>query len=114
MTRAALITFAWNQRHEVFRWGRSLFDQLIARQDISPARAVRTGMVLFAIASDERFRNAKQLRRVTMTDDVVDLSVDRSWPQTWNLVERVRAVKGVRDVTVNGVPPAPLVEVTAR
>jgi hypothetical protein len=26
VSRMALITFAWNHRHEVFRWGRSLWE----------------------------------------------------------------------------------------
>ena len=40
---------------------------------------MRTGKVLFAIASDAELRNAKELRKVTMVDDVVDLHVDESW-----------------------------------
>jgi hypothetical protein len=102
VSRLALATFAWNHRHEILRWGRSLYDQLIGRTDVSPARAVRTGKVLFAIASDDALRNAKQLRKVTMTDDDVDLEVDERWSQVPRLVERVRSVKGVRHVTVNG------------
>ena len=58
--------------------------------------------MLFAIASDDALRNAKQLRKVTMTGDDVDLEVDERWSQVPRLVERVRSVKGVRHVTVNG------------
>lgn len=100
--RIALVTFAWNHRHEVMRWGRTLYDQLVGRTDVSPARAVRTGKLLYAIASDEELRNAKQLRKVTMTGDDVDLEVDERWAQLPHLVERVHAVKGVRHVTING------------
>jgi hypothetical protein len=105
-SRVALATFAWNHRHEILRWGRTLYDQVVGRTDVSPANAVRTGRLLYAIASDERLRDAKQLRRVTAVDDTVDLEVDDGWVETPRLVERVRAVKGVAHVTVNGAPPA--------
>ena len=98
VSRMALITFAWNHRHEVFRWGRSLWEQLIGRGDVSPQRALRTGMLLYAIASEESLRNAKQLRKVTMVDRVVD----ERWSELDRLVERVWSVKGVRTITVNG------------
>ena len=51
------------------------------RREVSPGRALRTGMLLYAIASDERLRDAKQLRKVTMVDDAVDLQVDARWPE---------------------------------
>ena len=44
-------------------------------------RALRTGQLLFEIASDERLRNAKQLRKVTMGGDTVDLDVDERWSE---------------------------------
>jgi hypothetical protein len=105
LSRMALVTFAWNHRHEISRWGRTLHEQLVGRTDVSPARAVRTGKVLFAIASDDRLRNAKQLRKVTMVADTVDLSVDETWSQLPRLLDRVGGVKGVVTVTVNGAPP---------
>jgi len=100
--RVALTTLAWNHRHEITRWGRSLYDQFIGRTDVSPARAARTGQLLFVIASDDRLRNAKQLRRVTLIDDTVDLDVDESWSELPRLLQRVRGVKGVAHVSVNG------------
>lgn len=102
-TRTAVLTFVWAHRHEVLRWGRSLWEHL-ARRDLDPATTVRTARVLFAVAGDDRFRNAKQLRRVTMDAGVVDLQVNQRWPLLPVLVERVREVGGVRDVTVNGAP----------
>ena len=107
VSRVALATFAWNHRHEVLRWGRSLYDQLIGRTDVSPARALRTGQLLYAIASDDQLRNARQLRKVTMIGDDVDLTVDESWHELPRLVERVEGVKGVRQITVNGHPSRP-------
>ncbi len=104
ISRVALASFAWNHRHEILRWGRSLYDQLVGRTDVSPARALRTGQLLYAIASDEKLRNAKQLRKVTMIGDEVDVTVDESWKELPRLVERVERVKGVRNITVNGRP----------
>jgi hypothetical protein len=102
ITRTALAAFAWRHRHEILRWGRTLYDQVIGRSEVSPARAVRTGMVLFAIASDHQLRDAKQLKKVTMVGDEVDLVVDERWSELPRLVDRVRDVKGVRTITVNG------------
>ena len=104
VSRVAIATFAWNHRHEILRWGRTLYDQVVGRTDVSPSRALRTGAVLFAIASDSRFRNAKQLRKVTYVGDHVDLDVDERWRELPRLVERIRGVKGVGVVTVNGTP----------
>ena len=115
VSRMALMTFAWNHRHEVLRWGRTLYDQLVVgRSDVSPANAVRTGKVLFAIASDAKLRNAKELRKVTMVDGVVDLRVDESWTRLPQLIQHVRSVKGVEQVLVNGQPTGPSLVVPAR
>ena len=112
-TRTAIMTFLWTHRHEVLRWGRSMWEHL-ARRDLEPANALRTAKVLFAVAVDDRFRNAKQLRRVTMVDGVVDLQVQRRWALLPALVESVAAVNGVLDVTVNGQPYAAPIEATSR
>jgi hypothetical protein len=104
VTRVALATFVWTHRHEILRWGRSLYEQVIRQADASPARALRTGRLLYVIASDDQFRDAKQLRKVTLTDDIVGLEVDDTWSQLPRLIERVRSVKGVCGVTVNSRP----------
>jgi hypothetical protein len=39
-----------------------------------------------------------------MDGDVVNLEVDDYWSQLPRLMDRVRSVKGVQDVTVNGRP----------
>ena len=103
VSRLALATFAWKHRHEILRWGRSLYEQLMRRRDLSPARAARIAALLYAIASDERLRDAPQLRKVTMRDDEVGLDVDERWSELPRLIERVRGVKGVKAVVVNGV-----------
>jgi len=104
VTRAALVTWVWNHRHEVFRWGRSLWDQLVGRGDVAPAHALRTGRLLASIAADDTLRNAPELRKVTMVDDIVDLDVEPGWSGLPKLVEKVRRVKGVTEINVNGAP----------
>ena len=108
VSRVALATFAWKHRHEIMRWGRSLYEQLIGQRDVSPARAVRIGRVLMAIASDEALRNAPELRRVSLNGDVVDLDVDRRWSELPRLIDRVKRVSGIRTVVVNGITAADL------
>jgi hypothetical protein len=104
LTRTAIAAFTWTHRHEILRWGRSLYDQVVGRSDVSPARAARTGRLLYTIAIDERLRDAKQLRKVTMSGDDVELEVDERWSELPRLLEHVRSVKGVRHVFVNGKP----------
>jgi hypothetical protein len=35
-SRAALAAYVWKHRHEVLRWGRSLYEQLVGKRDVSP------------------------------------------------------------------------------
>ena len=92
VSRIAFATFAWNHRNEVMRWGRSLYEQLVSQQDVSPQRAVQIGRVLAAVAGDEKLRNAPELRRVSMRGDVVDLDVDERWVGLPRLIARVQRV----------------------
>jgi hypothetical protein len=100
-TRVAIATFAWNHRHEIMRWGRSLYEQVVGRSDLSPGNVVRTGRVLVAIASDSRFRDARELRRVSLRDGVIDLDVDDRWPELPRLLDRLHRINGIDAVTVN-------------
>ena len=102
-TRTAILTFIWAHRHEVLRWGRSLLEHIV-RRDLDPTATLRAAKVLYAVAGDERFRDAKQLRKVTVDDGVVDLEAEQRWPLLPALVETVRSVDGVRDVTLHGAP----------
>jgi hypothetical protein len=100
-TRVAIATFAWNHRHEILRWGRSLYEQVVGRSDLSPGNVLRTGRVLVAIASDSRFRDARELRRVSLRDGVIDLDVDDRWRELPRLLERLHRIDGIDAVTVN-------------
>jgi hypothetical protein len=100
-TRVAIATFAWNHRHEILRWGRSLYEQVVGRSDLSPANVLRTGRVLVAIASDPRFRDARELRRVSLRDGLIDLDVDDRWRELPRLLDRLHRIDGIDAVTVN-------------
>ena len=102
MSRVAIMTFVWAHRHEVLRWGRSLYDQLITRRDLGPAKVARIGSLLATIAMREDLRNAPQLRKVSLHGDRVDLDVDERWELLAPLGARGRGVKGVREVRING------------
>ena len=56
VTRVAIMTFVWAHRHEVLRWGRSLYDQLVTRRDLGPKRIARVASLLITIASREELR----------------------------------------------------------
>lgn len=101
--RAAIVTWAWNYRHEIMRWGRSLWNELVGRGGgVDAGRALRTGKVLMALAGEEQLRNAPQLKQVTIHGDVVDLEVESGWTELPRVVDKVRNVKGISGVTVNG------------
>ena len=104
VTRVAVATLLWSHRHEILRWGRSLYEQLIRQADKSPSRAMRTSRLLYVIASDDQLRDARQLRKVTLDGDAVNLEVDDYWSQLPRLLDRVRSVKGIRTVSINGRP----------
>jgi hypothetical protein len=110
VVRTAILTFAWNHRHEIMRWGRTLWYEVAGVSGVSPARTIRTGQVLLAVASDPELRNAPQLRRVTMHGDVVEVDVDRDWKLLPRLIQRIERVKGVERVVLAGEP----IEATAR
>ena len=102
VSRVAIMTFVWAHRHEVLRWGRSLYDQLITQRQLGPTKLARIGSLLATIAVRDELRNAPQLRKVSLHGDRVDLDVDERWPLLPTLVDRVSNVKGVREVRING------------
>lgn len=103
LARAAIVSWLWRYRHEFLRWGRSLWMELLGRDDrISATRALRVGHLLMAIAGDDKLRNAPELKRVGLKGGVVDLHVTTGWRELPRLLDRVRSVKGITGVTVNG------------
>jgi hypothetical protein len=105
VTRVAIITWGWNHRHEIRRWGRSLWAEVTGSTPTSPKRLMTIGKVLWAVATDPQLSNARQLRSIRLVGDIVELDVDPRWKRTGRLVTRLEAVDGVREVHVRGVGP---------
>ena len=65
-------------------------------------RLARVASLLVTIASREELRNAPQLRKVSLHGDRVDLDVDEHWELLPTLIRRVRGVKGIGEIRING------------
>jgi hypothetical protein len=104
-----MITWGWNHRHEIKRWGRSLWNELTSPAPISPSRVSLIGKVLWAVTKDRDLSNAKQLRGIHLSGDVVELDVDRRWNRTARLVSLLQGVDGVREVRIRGQETVPTV-----
>jgi hypothetical protein len=109
VTRTAMLTWMWNNRHDIRRWGRSLIAELTGAPRLSPTRARTLGKVLWAITSDRDLSKAKELRGVRLDGDVLDLDVDPRWKGTARLVSKLREIDGVRDVRIRGERAVPTV-----
>ena len=94
-TRMALMAFAWNHRTEIQRWGRSIWAELRA-----PSRLKTLGTVLWRVSRDPQLTGSRQLRSVSLVGDAVELNVDPMWKHTPRLINELRTVNGVTDVSV--------------
>ena len=99
-TRMALMAFAWNHRHEIQRWGRSIWAELRAPGEISPSRLKTLGTILWRVSRDPQITGSRQLRSVSLVGDVVELNVDPMWQHAPRLINELRDVSGVSDVSV--------------
>jgi hypothetical protein len=104
-----MMTWSWNHRHEIKRWGRSLWNELATPTGISPSRVRLIGKVLWAVTKERDLSMAKQLRRIDIVGDVVELDVDRRWNRTARLVSVLQGVEGVREVRIRGQSTVPTV-----
>jgi hypothetical protein len=109
VTRTAMLTWMWNNRHDIRRWGQSLFAELTEAPRLSPGRMKTLGKVLWAITSDRSLSKAKQLRSVRLDGDVVELDVDPRWKGTARLVTMLQDVDGVGEVRIRGELTVPTV-----
>lgn len=98
VSRVALVTLAWNRRHEILRWGRSLWNELQRPDKTSPKRLATITRVLVSITTDEELSGAKELREVRLVDDTIVLRVDPEWERVNRLSQRLLAIKGVDQV----------------
>ncbi|MGD9703576.1 MAG: hypothetical protein AB7Q42_16745 [Acidimicrobiia bacterium] len=99
-TRTAIMMWSWNHRHEIQRWGRSIWTELRAPGSISPARLKTLGSILWRVSRDPQLTNAPQLRSVALVGDVVELDVDPTWKHAPHLMNELRGVAGVTEVSV--------------
>ncbi len=98
LSRTALFTLAWNRRHDIFRWGRSLAAELQRPESISPQRLYTVTKVLAAVTSDEGLSGAKELKQVRIEGDTVVLRVDPNWSRVHHLSQRLLQIKGINQV----------------
>jgi hypothetical protein len=97
-TRTAVLAFAWTHRHEILRWGRSLWAELTRPGRIEPSRLSTIAQVLWKIAGDESLSRSKKLRSVRLDGDVLVLDTARGWRGTPVLVSRLQDVSGIRRI----------------
>lgn len=102
-----MITWAWNHRHEIQRWGRSLWNELTTTSSFSPSRLRTLVRVLWAGASDPQLRNAKQFRSVRIVGDDVELELDPTWRTAARAVSTLGQTPGVSQVRVRGAAVQP-------
>jgi hypothetical protein len=99
-TRTALMVFAWNHRNEIERWVRSLWTELRAPSEISASRLKTLATILWRVSRDPQLTGSRQLRSVSLVGDAVELDVDPMWKHTPRLINEVRTISGVTDVSV--------------
>jgi hypothetical protein len=99
-TRTAILLWAWKRRHEILRWGRSIWTELRSPEPISPSRLKTLGTILWKVSQDSQLTNAAELRSVTLVGDVVEVDVDPSWRHTPRLVSELQAIPGVAEVSL--------------
>lgn len=102
-TRMAIVTWAWNRRHEIKRWGLSLYNEIAGSGKVDPARLQQIAQVLWNVSKDPKLGNAKELRAVRLVGNKIEADVEPDWVYTSRLVNRLSTVRGITDVEVRGV-----------
>ena len=111
-TRTAVLAFAWTHRHEILRWGRSLYTELTRPGRIAPSRLSTIAQVLWTVTSDDSFSKAKELRIVRLEGDTLVLDTNRGWVGTPVLVTKLRDIGDVhRVVDARGIELKPVIDV---
>lgn len=105
INRTAVVVFAWAHRHEIKRWGRSIWTELTRGATIEPKRLATLAKVLWAITSDGELSKSPKLRRVRLDGDTVVVDMDRRWKHAERLVERLEEIEGVAAVRREDGPP---------
>lgn len=108
ISRMAIVTWAWNRRHELKRWALSLYNEITGSGKVDPARLQQISQVLWNVSKDPKLGNAKELRAVRLVGDTIEADIEPDWVYADRLRNRLSTVKGIADVSIRGVD-APLV-----
>lgn len=78
LSRTALLFLAWNNRHTVGLWYRSLRDE-ITEHGFDADRVRQLTKALWAVSSDRRTTNAEPLQKLTLRDDGFGIEAREGW-----------------------------------
>jgi len=98
-TRTALIAFAWSHRRTIRRWGQSFWNELRSPQRIDPSRLVLIGKVLWAITSDDRLAQSRQLKHVRLDGSTLVVEATNGWKGSTRLVDELGDIEGITAIT---------------
>ena len=101
-TRTAVLAFVWTHRHEILRWGRSLYAEITGPGGVTPARLSTIAQVLWKVTSNQKLSRSHHLKSVRLDGDTLVLDVDPGWRGTPKLVSELSEVNGVRRVVNRG------------
>lgn len=113
-TRTAMVAFAWSHRRTIRRWGRSFWNELRSPGRIDPSRLMLMGKVLWAITSDDRLAQSRQLRHVRLDGSTLVVDATRGWKGSARLVDELSSIEGITAITdTRGRPLEGSIETTA-
>lgn len=109
---AAATSAAWSNRDDLRRWA-SFVRRAITQPRPRPIAELFTeARVRAAVSADPRLRRDPSLRDLVVHDGVVTLlTTDDVWPDPRGQIHRLKAVKGITDVTSRHVSSGPMIEV---
>jgi hypothetical protein len=113
-TRTAMIAFAWSHRRTIRRWGRSFWNELSSPGRIEPSRLMLMGKVLWAITSDDRLAQSRQLKHVRLDGSTLVVDATHGWKGSARLVDELSRIDGITAITdTRGRPLQGSIETTA-
>lgn len=98
-TRTAMIAFAWSHRRTIRRWGRSFWNELRSPHRIDPSRLMLMGKVLWAITSDDRLAQSRQLKHVRLDGSTLIVDATHGWKGSARLVDVLGGIEGITAIT---------------
>ncbi len=101
-SRTALVVLAWTYRHTLGLWARSLTTELRRPEPFDQGRFRRLVSSLIRVSTDPLTANARELKRLRIDNDTVDVDVDEGWSRAQHLVMRLRERSDITDVRVPG------------